>query len=65
MGNESVYTYTFQHQKKPDCPVCGQEQVAVSFPKEWVLQQVVDWLLEKQDVLVPGPFECSFAQRGS
>lgn len=49
-GNESVYTYTFQHQKKPDCPVCGQEVLEVSFSKDWVLQQVVDWLLEKQDM---------------
>ena len=22
-GNDSIYTYTFKHEKKPDCPVCG------------------------------------------
>lgn len=22
-GNDSIYTYTFQHEKKDDCPVCG------------------------------------------
>lgn len=22
-GNEGIYTYTFKHEKKDDCPVCG------------------------------------------
>lgn len=22
-GNDSIYTYTFKHEQKPDCPVCG------------------------------------------
>lgn len=45
-GNDSIYTYTFQHQRKPDCPVCGQESVAVSFNASDTLQDVVDHLIE-------------------
>ncbi|KAH8180074.1 thiF family protein [Sarocladium implicatum] len=24
-GNDSIYTYTFKHEKKDDCPVCGRQ----------------------------------------
>ncbi|CAG9938226.1 unnamed protein product [Clonostachys rosea f. rosea IK726] len=24
-GNDSIYTYTFKHEQKPDCPVCGKQ----------------------------------------
>lgn len=27
-GDDSVYTYTFEHEKKDDCPVCGSGNVA-------------------------------------
>lgn len=51
-GNESIYTYTFEHQQKPECPVCGGEAIEVSRPAESTLQDLIDFLLEKQDVCV-------------
>ncbi|CAK7239932.1 MAG: NEDD8 activating enzyme [Sporothrix thermara] len=27
-GNESIYTYTFKHERKKDCPVCSEDQRA-------------------------------------
>lgn len=49
-GNEGVYTYTFEHQQKPDCPVCGGEAITVSRPAESTLQDLIDYLLERQDL---------------
>jgi ubiquitin-activating enzyme E1 C len=49
-GNESIYTYTFEHQKKPECPVCGGEAIEVSHDASSTLQDLIDFLLEKQDL---------------
>lgn len=55
-GNESIYTYTFEHQKKPECPVCGGEAIEVTRPADSTLQDLIDFLLEKQDLcVVPVP----------
>lgn len=51
-GNESIYTYTFEHQQKPECPVCGGESTEVTRPQESTLQDLIDYLLEKQDLYV-------------
>ena len=48
-GNEGVYTYTFQHQKKPDCPVCGENSVNVDVNKNWTVEEFIEWLKEKPD----------------
>lgn len=49
-GNESIYTYTFEHQQKPECPVCGGESTEVTRPQDSTLQDLIDYLLEKQDL---------------
>ncbi|GAA5821196.1 hypothetical protein JCM11251_004509 [Rhodosporidiobolus azoricus] len=54
-GNESVYTYTFEHQRKPECPVCGGEKVTVTQPAHSTLQDLIDMLLEKQDLQIRRP----------
>lgn len=51
-GNEGIYTYTFEHQKKPECPVCGGEAIAITRPAVSTLQDLIDYLLEKQDLYV-------------
>lgn len=51
-GNESIYTYTFQHQKKPECPVCGGEKITVTRDPNSSLQDLIDMLLERQDLCV-------------
>ncbi|KAK3393223.1 hypothetical protein B0H63DRAFT_457785 [Podospora didyma] len=42
-GNDSIYTYTFQHEKKDDCPVCGNlaRELVIENP-EWTLRELVD-----------------------
>ncbi|KAH9440349.1 hypothetical protein MJO29_016177 [Puccinia striiformis f. sp. tritici] len=54
-GNESIYTYTFEHQKKPDCPVCGGESVQITINKDWELQKLVDYLIERPDFQIKHP----------
>lgn len=51
-GNDSIYTYTFQHQKKPECPVCGGEKITVMRDPSSSLQDLIDMLLERQDLCV-------------
>jgi len=54
-GAESIYTYTFQHEKKPDCPVCGGQSVQLTISKDWFLQQLVDYLIERPDFQIKQP----------
>lgn len=42
-GDEGVYTYTFEHQRKPDCPVCAPPS-ELSVESSWTLQQLLDYL---------------------
>lgn len=51
-GNEGIYTYTFEHQKKPECPVCGGDAITIPQPATATLQEFIDFLLEKQDLCV-------------
>ncbi|KAK0551098.1 NEDD8 activating enzyme [Tilletia horrida] len=54
-GNEGVYTYTFEHEKRPDCPVCGGESRDVVVGRDWPLQRLIDMLLELQDLQIKSP----------
>jgi len=54
-GNDSVYTYTFEHFKRADCPVCGGESLSATVPRDWTLERLVDWLAEKQDLQIRRP----------
>jgi NEDD8-activating enzyme E1 len=50
IGTDSVYTYTFQHEKRPECPVCGGEVMDVAVGSTWTLERLIEWLVEKQEV---------------
>ncbi|TNY22348.1 NEDD8 activating enzyme [Rhodotorula diobovata] len=54
-GNESIYTYTFEHHKKPECPVCGGEKVVVELARDASLQDLIDLLLERGDMQIRRP----------
>lgn len=49
-GNDGVYTFTFEHQKKPECPVCGNASMTASFDPEMKLEDLIEWLQEKPDM---------------
>lgn len=48
-GNDSVYTYTFEHQRKEDCPVCGNLASDYEAKRNWTLQDFIDLLSERPD----------------
>jgi ubiquitin-activating enzyme E1 C len=52
IGTESVYSYTFEHEKRNDCPVCGGESLEISIPGSWTVERLIEMLIEKQDMYV-------------
>lgn len=60
IGTESVYTYTFEHEKRPECPVCGGETIDISVGKEWTVERLIEVLVERQDMFVFSPFSMGF-----
>ncbi|CCF49049.1 hypothetical protein NDA11_005039 [Ustilago hordei] len=54
-GNDSVYTYTFQHEKRPDCPVCGGESREILFTQHDTVQDLIDKLVESNDLHIKKP----------
>ncbi|KAI9821426.1 MAG: hypothetical protein M1826_000662 [Phylliscum demangeonii] len=48
-GDDSIYTYTFEHQKKDDCPVCGNLAKTLEVDRSWTLQDLIDQLGERAE----------------
>lgn len=50
-GDDSIYTYTFEHQKKDDCPVCGAGNIArpLTVNPGMTLQDFIDGLAERPE----------------
>ena len=56
IGTDGVYSYTFEHEKKPDCPVCGGESFELSISSELTVEQLIEMLTERQNMCVPFSF---------
>ncbi|CDU24345.1 related to ubiquitin-activating enzyme [Sporisorium scitamineum] len=54
-GNDSVYTYTFEHEKRPDCPVCGGEARTMTFSKDDTVERLIEQLGELADLQIKKP----------
>lgn len=52
IGTDGVYSYTFEHEKRDDCPVCGGEALELLISSELTVEQLIDMLVEKQDMQV-------------
>lgn len=50
IGTDGVYSYTFEHEKRDDCPVCGGESLELSISSELTVEQLIEMLVEKQDM---------------
>jgi ubiquitin-activating enzyme E1 C len=55
IGTDGVYSFTFEHEKKPDCPVCGGESLELSIRPELTVEQLIDMLTERQNMCVHNP----------
>ncbi|KAL4210653.1 hypothetical protein AB4K20DRAFT_1901708 [Rhizopus microsporus] len=54
-GDAGVYTYTFEHQKKPECPVCGNESKTAELDKDITVNQLIEYLAERSDTQLKKP----------
>ncbi|KAI9890777.1 MAG: hypothetical protein M1814_003561 [Vezdaea aestivalis] len=54
-GDEAIYTYTFQHEQKPDCPVCGNLPKPLSAKREWTLQELIERFKELPEAQIKKP----------
>jgi ubiquitin-activating enzyme E1 C len=41
-GDEGIYTYTFEHIKKDDCPVCGTLAKDLQVPRDMTLSELIE-----------------------
>jgi len=44
MGGEGLYTFTFEYEKKDDCPVCGSSTQRFSVNREKTLEELIEQL---------------------
>jgi len=55
IGTDGVYSYTFEHEKRDDCPVCGCEALDMSVSPETTVEELIDLLMERQDIQIKKP----------
>ncbi|KAJ3109306.1 hypothetical protein HDU97_007800 [Phlyctochytrium planicorne] len=55
VGDQGVYTYTFELQKKEDCQVCGSGSLKLSLSPKLTLQELIDLLLDKREIQLKKP----------
>jgi ubiquitin-activating enzyme E1 C len=54
-GNDGVYTYTFKHEKKDDCPVCGDSARNLDVDADWTLQELIEALAVRPEAQLKKP----------
>ena len=54
-GDEGVYTYTFENERKPDCPVCGNLAKSIVVNPDVTLQEFLDSLGERPEAQLKKP----------
>ncbi len=59
IGTEGVYSYTFEHEKRSDCPVCGGEALDMTLKADCTVEELIEMLTEKQDMFVISSFSLS------
>lgn len=50
IGTDGVYSFTFEHEQRKDCPVCGGESLDITVNKEWTVEKLIEVLVERQDM---------------
>ncbi|KAI9764736.1 MAG: hypothetical protein M1835_007524 [Candelina submexicana] len=54
-GDDSVYTFIFEHQRKEDCPVCGNLAKDMEIDEKWTLREFIERLAERPEAQVKKP----------
>ncbi|KAJ1911370.1 NEDD8 activating enzyme [Tieghemiomyces parasiticus] len=61
-GTAGIYTYTYAHAKRSDCPVCGSARCCVTFDPRRPLRDLVEWLAEEPGIRLVAPSLVTTAQ---
>jgi len=59
IGDGGIYTHTFEHEKKDDCPVCGYEQIQFTVNPKLKLKDFIQMLIDKPNISIKKPSLCS------
>ncbi|QPH01068.1 hypothetical protein C2857_005265 [Epichloe festucae Fl1] len=54
-GNDGIYTYTFKHEKKDDCPVCGRQARPLEIDPRTTLQELLNSLSIRPEAQLKRP----------
>lgn len=54
-GDDSIFTYTYAHSKKPSCPVCGTGIKRVTAQRWWTVHHLVETLQTAPEFLLKSP----------
>lgn len=54
-GDDSIFTYTYSHSKKPSCPVCGTQLKKIKAPRWWKLRHLMEELATRQEFALQRP----------
>jgi ubiquitin-activating enzyme E1 C len=54
-GNEGIYTYTFKHEQKEDCPVCGNLARDIDVDPNLTLQEFIESLAARPEAQLKKP----------
>lgn len=54
-GDESIYTYSYENQKNPECAVCGHEVKDITVPSWWLTQDFIDEFSSRKDIRLTNP----------
>ncbi|KAF4587725.1 NEDD8 activating enzyme (UbaC) [Ophiocordyceps camponoti-floridani] len=54
-GNDGIYSYTFKHEKREDCPVCGREARPLLVDPKTSLRDLVESLAQRPEAQLKKP----------
>jgi len=54
-GNDSIYTYTFKHERKDDCPVCGNLARNLEIDPNLTLEEFIGSLAARPEAQLKKP----------
>lgn len=52
---EGIYTFTFEYEKKEDCPACSTRPIPLTFHEDTTLQELFDYLCENEQFMMKAP----------
>ncbi|KAG7092580.1 hypothetical protein E1B28_008925 [Marasmius oreades] len=55
IGTEGIYSYTFEHEKRNDCPVCGGEALDMTVNFDTTVEQLMEMLMDNQSIQIKKP----------